>query len=462
MTQNAFIVTDLQYGDAGKGTLVDYLTRQYVAHTVVRFNGGAQAAHNVVAPDGRHHTFAQFGAGMFVRGVRTYLSRYMLLDPLAMLAEADHLDELGISDAFQRTAIDREALIITPYQQAANRLREIARGADRHGSCGMGIGETMADFLVHGDAMLKAGDLPHPAIVQRKMAAMREWKTDQLRHMLREWSDTEAAAVFADDELIAACADVYADFAANVALVGDAYQQQLIRQSGTLIFEGAQGVLLDEWYGFHPYTTWSTTTFKNADALLAGYDGRVVKLGVVRAYMTRHGAGPFVTEDTALTQAIPDWHNGLNDWQGRFRIGHFDAVALRYALQVAGHVDALAVTNFDRLASQAQWQICDRYHHAGDDDISALFQHEGRTIHAITVEPAPNLDHQARLTQALFNCTPHYTPIVNRATLPQDEAVRHYCDALTARCGVPVAITSHGVMATDKRPTDFDLSRLLS
>ncbi|MEL6272635.1 MAG: adenylosuccinate synthetase, partial [Chloroflexota bacterium] len=116
-TKNAIIISDLQYGDAGKGSIVDYLTREHDAHTVIRFNGGAQAAHNVVTPDGRHHTFAQFGAGMFVPGVQTYLSRYMLIDPPAMLAEGDGLAANGVANPFTRTIIDRDALIISPFQQ---------------------------------------------------------------------------------------------------------------------------------------------------------------------------------------------------------------------------------------------------------------------------------------------------------------------------------------------------------
>jgi adenylosuccinate synthase len=146
----AILIADLGYGDAGKGSIVDYLTRTTGAHTVVRYNGGAQAAHNVITPDGRHHTFAQFGSGTFVRGTRTHLSRFMMVHPLAMLAEERHLRSLGIPDVFHRVSIDREALVTTPFQQSANRLKEIGRGDGRHGSCGMGVGETMSDWLTHG------------------------------------------------------------------------------------------------------------------------------------------------------------------------------------------------------------------------------------------------------------------------------------------------------------------------
>src|SRR4051794_37158626 len=142
--RGAIILSGLGYGDEGKGTWTDFLARTMPVHTVVRFNGGAQAGHNVVTPDGRHHTFAQFGSGTFVRGVNSHLSRFMLLNPIRLLQEADELRVLGVPDALARLSVDRRALLTTPFQVAANRLKELARGDARHGSCGMGIGETMS------------------------------------------------------------------------------------------------------------------------------------------------------------------------------------------------------------------------------------------------------------------------------------------------------------------------------
>src|SRR5215217_818107 len=170
----AILIADLGYGDAGKGSIVDYLTRATGVHTVVRYNGGAQAAHNVMTPDGRHHTFAQFGSGTLVPGTRTHLSRYMTIHPLAMLAEERHLHSLGISDAFGRVTIDGEALVTTPFQQSANRLKEIARGDGRHGSCGMGVGETMSDWLTHDSQVLFAADLCSRAVILKKLTFLRE------------------------------------------------------------------------------------------------------------------------------------------------------------------------------------------------------------------------------------------------------------------------------------------------
>jgi adenylosuccinate synthase len=132
--QHTFLTVDLGFGDAGKGSMVDFLVRAEDAHTVVRYNGGAQAAHRVVTADGRAHVFSQFGSGTLA-GARTQLSRFMLLDPLAMEAEAQHLQGLGMADPLAGATIDRRALVITPFHRAINRLRELGAPV-RWFSCG--------------------------------------------------------------------------------------------------------------------------------------------------------------------------------------------------------------------------------------------------------------------------------------------------------------------------------------
>ena len=117
-------VADWVAGDSGKDGVADWVSSDRPVHAVVRFNGGAQAAHNVVTDDGRHHTFAQFGSGSFTPGVRTHLSRFMLVDPLALAAEAAHLAAVGVRDALDLLTVDRDALLTTPYHRAANRARE--------------------------------------------------------------------------------------------------------------------------------------------------------------------------------------------------------------------------------------------------------------------------------------------------------------------------------------------------
>ncbi|MEH0970092.1 adenylosuccinate synthetase [Micromonospora sp. CPCC 205546] len=401
-------VVDLGYGDAGKGTVVDWLCATRPVHTVVRFNGGAQAAHNVVLRDGRHHTFAQFGAGTFHPGVRTHLSRHVVVDPLALAAEADHLTSVGVPDALDRLTVDGEALLATPYHRAANRAREIARGADRHGSCGLGVGEAVAYGLAHPDEAPRVADCRDPELLRRRLAALRDRLTAELGPL--------------DAPPVADCLPAFTGFAGRVAIVDRSWLAGALR-AGTCVFEGAQGVLLDEWHGFHPYTTWSTTTFANAESLLAeaGLPGGATRIGVLRVVTTRHGPGPLVTEDPALPLADP--HNPTNPWQGRFRFGHFDAVAHRYALAAAGGVDGLALTHVD-LAGPAL-RICRRYD----------------TTDRLAPGPPGDLDRQAALTDRLLRSRPVY-----------DDPPPDWAEAVHAELGAPVVLTSHGPTAGDKVP----------
>jgi adenylosuccinate synthase len=156
-----------------KGLFTDYLCRSKAAHTVVRFNGGAQAGHNVVLPDGRHHTFSQFGAGTFNAGVATVLSAPVVVHPTALLVEESYLRRAGVGDALDRLLIDARCLVTTPYHEAAGRLRERARGAAAHGSCGVGFGETVGHALAHPEQALRYADLLQPGHARDKLEAMR-------------------------------------------------------------------------------------------------------------------------------------------------------------------------------------------------------------------------------------------------------------------------------------------------
>ncbi|WP_433894084.1 adenylosuccinate synthetase [Streptomyces sp. CA-111067] len=405
------IVVDLGFGDAGKGAVVDRLCQEGDVAAVVRFNGGAQAAHNVVTADGRHHTFAQFGSGT-LRGVPTQLSRFMTVDPLALAAEADHLRSLGVPDPYRLLSVDRAAPLSTPYHAAANRLREQARGAERHGSCGMGVGECAAYALAHPQDAPTVGDCTSRLRLLRQLRLLRDRLTDELGRL---------SVPPIDD-----CAAAYLAFARTVQLTDGGRLQSLLRQ-GPVVFEGAQGVLLDEWHGFHPYTTWSTTTFGNAETLLAeaGATDGARRLGVVRTYTTRHGPGPLVTEDPELTPLLPEPHNGDGRWQGAFRIGHFDAVAHAYAVEVCGGVDALAVTHLDAPARSRGLRICRGY---GID---------GRLVERLTPGAAGDLDRQAELTGRLLRARPALWDTPGRDP-------RRWTEAISALLRAPVLIESSG------------------
>ena len=385
-------VVDLGYGDAGKGTVVDAICASGPVAAVIRFNGGAQAAHNVVTSDGRHHTFAQFGSGT-LRGVPTHLSRHMVIDPLALAAEA-----AALGNPFHLLTIDGDALLATPWHRAANQARERRRGADRHGSCGLGVGATMEYAHSHADAP-RVADVRSRSRLRRRLAAVRD-------RLTVEHGPLDAPPL--DDVL-----DAFAAFGSTVSIVDPSHLNRLLA-SGRCVFEGAQGVLLDEWRGWHPYTTWSTTTFDNITA-------DVLRLGVVRTHTTRHGPGPLVTEaDLGLREA----HNGSGEWQGAFRFGDFDAVAHRYAVEVAGGVDALAVTHLDRPPR----------------GICTWYEADGERWDRIVPGPFRDLEYQAALTVRLSRARP------GELHRPDDWAAE-----IGELLGAPVLLESFGPRTCDKR-----------
>ena len=439
------IVVDLGYGDAGKGTIVDWLCARGTpgapgrpAQAVVRFNGGAQAAHHVLARGGRHsgepHAFAQFGSGTFTRGTRTFLSRFMLVDPLALVAEAEHLAGLGVPDPFGLVTVDRDALLTTPYHRAANQAREAARYGGRHGSCGMGIGETASYALAYPEDAPRAADMAAPRVLGRKLALLRDRLTTELAGLsgMPELAALpEFAAVAGGLPAAADVAAVYRAVAGRVTFAGDGFLAGLLK-AGPVVFEGAQGVLLDEWRGFHPYTTWSTTTFENAETLLreASQPGAATRLGVTRTYQTRHGPGPFPTEDPALRIAEP--HNADGRWQGRFRLGHLDALALRYAAEVAGGVDEVALTHLDSAQD-----------HEGELRICRGYDLPGRRVRRIEPGPPRDLAFQESLTGTLLKARPVYDP-AERVTAAD------WPDAVAEIARAPVSVVSRGPSAAGK------------
>jgi adenylosuccinate synthase len=305
----------------------------------------------------------------------------MLFNPVAFVPEARHLIELGVPDPYSLVTLDQAAYLTTPFHMAANRIREIARNNGAHGSCGMGIGETVAYAWACGDGKWEdsaktsipnsqtfphletpfVNDLKYPKILREKLALLCKRLRNDVAPLYEpgrpamspEWE------VLNDFEGSMAAFEPYVErIVKNVEIVHSDWLDGQLRRDQTIVFEGAQGVLLDENHGFHPHTTWSTTTFENARRLARSVKGvNVKRVGVLRGYMTRHGYGPFVTEDKSVP--VPESeHNKLGRWQADFRMGHFDAVMARYALEVCGGVDELALTCLDHLRGpvKAAWE----------------------------------------------------------------------------------------------------------
>ena len=445
----AYIVVDLGFGDGGKGLLTDYLARQFDAGLVVRYNGGAQAGHNVIAPDGRQHTFSQFGSATFIPGVKTYLSKYVVVHPGALLLEGDILVGKGVRDAFARLRVSDQALIITPFHQAANHIREMLRGANRHGSCGVGVGEAVEDALANAENCVRAGDLCDLPRLRRKLRSIREQKRAQLSELFKEKLPGEALArewqIFEREDVMDAWISSISRIGELGLVTPDALLQSWLQQAETVVFEGAQGVLLDAQAGFHPFTTWSRCTAANAYDLIHALapGAQVRQMGVMRCYTVRHGPGPLPTETDVLSPVVSE-HNQPNAWQGPVRYGWFDAVLARYALEVNGKVDALCVTHLDVLAHLQAWKYCQGYQGPLDFDRPFIVSNNpAGLLTDIRLPRGLTLEQRAQFTRALGAVTP-----LLESCEPDGGKVLERIEALV---GQPVGMFSSGPRAENVR-----------
>lgn len=315
-----FAVIDLGFGDSGKGTIVDALSKKFGNNHVIRFNGGAQAAHNVIDNDGKHHTFSQLGSASF-NGAVTNLSRFMFLRPEFLINEI-HGFEKTTNKRFDPSnlRIDTNAKIITPIHEEVNKDRE---AINRHGSCGIGFGVAVEESTKHPECSIRFMDI---------------FYEDSLFVKLERQKKLYGKHNINLENFKKSCSRIRNEYFRIV----NANYFKIIADKHYCIFEGAQGVLLDEQYGFAPHTTWSKTTYDNISQIT---DAPVRKIGVIRSYCTRHGNGPMPTE--GFGPSIPEPHNSTGIYQGHFRSGPLDLELLKYSLKVC-KIDCLAITHLDK------------------------------------------------------------------------------------------------------------------
>lgn len=354
------------YGDEGKGLLTDALADRFGAGTVViRHNGGGQAGHTVTLPGARDdvtraHVFHHVGSGSLA-GAATHLSRHFVSNPLVLREEIAALARLGVSP---RISADERGLLTTPWDMMVNQFVEAARGEARHGSCGLGFGETIARCLDPAFAtplaMLR-GDLG--ALRGRFERIRRDWVPARLTRLGQPglWL-RHRDLILSEDGMERALASALG-LLNDVDLVpGPA---EAIRADAPLVFEGAQGLMLDQARGAFPHVTRSSTGLANIIAVAADLGiGRIEAVYASRAYVTRHGAGPLAHEQPGPPSArFRDATNVRNPWQGRLRFGRLDLDILTAAIRadlsdaaggpVAVH-PRLALTCLDQI-DEAAW-----------------------------------------------------------------------------------------------------------
>lgn len=340
------VVIGAQFGDEGKGLVTDYLSRPETL--VVRFNGGAQAGHTVVTPEGRRHDFHHLGAGTF-RGAATLLARSFLVNPVLFRREHQALLTAGHVPAPPSVLVDDGAQVTTPWDMLLNQATEQARGAARHGSCGVGVNETVARAV--DGCTLWAGVLRRTGETHRFASNVRAYAAAEAHRRGLAMPDA-----FADEATMSRFLQDCAYFVRHTVPCDDAETIRATRDD--IVFEGAQGLRLDEKARGFPHVTRSRTGLTNVLALLdaAGRRDPFAVAYVTRCYVTRHGAGPLVGEIEAHPFGwVGPETNVEGPYQGRLRYAPLDPDALHAAIvtdlsQTVLHdvLPSLAVTCLDQ------------------------------------------------------------------------------------------------------------------
>jgi adenylosuccinate synthase len=406
-------VLGAQWGDEGKGKIVDLLTPNF--SIVARYQGGHNAGHTVYA-SGRKFVLRLLPSGILHSGITCIIGNGVVVDPMALFAEIDELAAAGIAVG-DRLRISDKAHLILPYHRDLDILSEARRGERRIGTTSRGIGPAYEDKIARRG--IRVGDLANPSSLADAVQHNVDARNRLIPESTMDWREVIDDLRRAWERMSPWVTDVSVFLAAA-------------RKAGrSVMYEGAQGTLLDIDHGTYPYVTSSNATIGGVCTGL-GVGPRAIDtvLGVAKAYTTRVGEGPLPTELTGpIGDRLRETGNEFGAVTGRpRRCGWYDAVAVRHAVRVNG-LDALALTKLDVLDGLPELQVCTAY-----------------SCHGTTITEMPGDFAQ------LAECTPIYETIQGwtaptRGRKSYDELPREaraYVARLEAITGVPAAIVSTG------------------
>ena len=412
------VVIGTQWGDEGKGKIVDWLTDR--AQGVVRFQGGHNAGHTLVI-GGKKTVLHLIPSGILRSQVDCFIGNGVVLSPEALLAEMDELEQAGVKNVVARLIISEACPLILPYHGALDRAREAARGENKIGTTGRGIGPAYEDKVARRAIRLQ--DLLHPERFAKKLEELLEFHNFVLEKFYKQekvdFRKTLDETLALAPRLVPLVADVpRALYHANKA-------------GKDLLFEGAQGALLDIDHGTYPYVT-SSNCVAGAAAAGAGIGPMHLHyvLGITKAYSTRVGEGPFPTElSDDVGERLRQRGKEFGATTGRpRRTGWFDAAALKRSIQING-VSGLCITKLDVLDGAETLKICVGYDMGGKlSDILPV----GAEELALCV---PVYEEMAGWQESTVGVRAH-------DKLPK--AARDYLARIEKLCGVPIDLISTG------------------
>ena len=341
------ILIGAQWGDEGKGKIIDFLTAD--ADIVVRSQGGNNAGHTVIHR-GKTYILHLIPSGILRRNKVCVIGNGVVIDPIALVDEIVGLRKAGIR-IDGNLLISDAAHLVLPYHRALDEQRELRKGRARIGTTKRGIGPAYGDKAARTG--LRISDLIQPSLFSKKL----EGKIRENNAVLRAFGAKPIEFNQVNRQYLAA-GEVLAPFVENTVV----YLHRALQRGREILFEGAQGTFLDIDHGTYPYVTSSNTTAGGACTGSGVPPHRMDRVvGVMKAYTTRVGEGALPTEDASVTKMLHEMGREFGATTGRARrCGWFDAVATRYATMING-IDDLAITNLDGLDTVDPILVCVGY-----------------------------------------------------------------------------------------------------
>ena len=341
------ILVGAQWGDEGKGKIIDFLTEE--ADLVVRSQGGNNAGHTVII-GGKKFTLHLIPSGILRTGKACVIGNGVVVDPIDLIRELTGLRKQGVTIT-DNLFISDCAHVVFPYHRMLDECRERAKGDKKIGTTKRGIGPCYGDKVERTG--LRMGDLVHPKTFSEKLQA----KIEESNKILEAFGEKPIDFLEVKKAYLSAARKL-APYITNTVV----YLHEAIKAGRNILFEGAQGTFLDLDHGTYPYVTSSNTTAGGACTGTGVPPHRIDRvIGVMKAYTTRVGEGPFPTENQEISDMLHAMGREFGSTTGRpRRCGWFDSVATRYSSMING-IDELAVTNLDGLDHVENIKICVAY-----------------------------------------------------------------------------------------------------
>src|SRR5256884_1106952 len=341
------ILIGAQWGDEGKGKIIDVLTSN--ADVIVRSQGGNNAGHTIVHGDSTY-ILHLIPSGILRRGKVCVIGNGVVVDPIALVGEIEKLRKLGVKIG-KNLLVSDCAHLVMPYHRVLDEQRELRQGRAKIGTTKRGIGPAYGDKAARTG--LRISDLMQPILFSKKLQAKIRDNNSILQAL-----GAKAINYREVEESYLAAGEKLRPFVTNTVV----YLHRALKRGKEILFEGAQGTFLDIDHGTYPYVTSSNTTAGGACTGTGVPPHRMDRVvGVMKAYTTRVGEGPLATEDRHLTQMLHNLGREFGATTGRKRrCGWFDAGATRYARMING-IDELAITNLDGLDDVDPIHVCVAY-----------------------------------------------------------------------------------------------------